>query len=50
MTDEYLTAPLDMATSECEDVHNVSGSMSENSTWDNYHVSWFLNWQASTEV
>ena len=39
--EEYLTAPLDAATSDVDDVHNMSGSLSENSTWDNYQVSLF---------
>ncbi|RUS85700.1 hypothetical protein EGW08_006576, partial [Elysia chlorotica] len=36
--DEYLTAPMEVVTSEGDDVHNISGSLSENSTWDNYQM------------
>ncbi|GFS14603.1 A-kinase anchor protein 6 [Elysia marginata] len=36
--EEYLTAPMEVPTSEGDDVHNVSGSLSENSTWDNYQM------------
>ena len=39
-TEDYVTAPLEAATSDPEDMHNVSaGSLSENSSWDNYQVS-----------
>ncbi|GFO03815.1 A-kinase anchor protein 6 [Plakobranchus ocellatus] len=37
-TDEYLTAPMEIPTSEGDDVHNISGSLSENSSWDNYQM------------
>ncbi|XP_055879633.1 uncharacterized protein LOC106057114 isoform X2 [Biomphalaria glabrata] len=54
-SDDYLTAPMEQATSDGDDVHNISGSLSEHSAWDNYQALYptasedpgeeLLNWE-----
>lgn len=43
ISDDYMTAPMDMMTSADEDPHNMStGSFSENA-WDNYQVLFHIS-------